>query len=384
MIEWNKDYSRARWYDIPTPQYLVGAYYSNLCRNDPWAKKAGEVRRQYYNTWHTAQAGVALLEYLDFEKDINVRQSIELAWEFINRQQIKDGPYKGVFVEVEQSLLQYPLQDAFSFGHTSPKALNSFANYDNIETDLFPLELYRRNKDKKYLTAAYDNAVFYLEHEPEYVFSEKETHSFSISGMNNDAIYGRLAEYTGESRLIDAFIKQIQRLSFLGLDLRAQNNIRNMYWDATALIYAIDNVPEMRGPAMAKLSFLAEHTLFAQKESGVLWFRYIAPGVPDSAHQRSQDGAATYAMIRVWGKMYDVTGDKRWLNAIKKAVEFSLTQQYPEDYGPGFAGAFEYAGVVDYKGHKYESLRDISTIFALRALLPILTENDKWARDFWK
>jgi hypothetical protein len=384
MIEWSDDRTHARWYEIPTPSYLIGAYYANLCRNDPWAKRAGEVRRQYYNIWHTAQAGVAMLEYLDYEKDPAVQKSVDLAWEFIHRQQIKDGPFKGVFVEVEQEALKFPLDDAFSFGHTSPKALNSFASYDNIETDLFPLELYRRKQDPKYLKAAYDNAVFFLKHEPEYVYFEKETHKFSISGMGNDAIYGRLAGYTGEQRLKDTFIRQIQRLSFLGLDLRADNNIRNMYWDATALLYAVDHMPEMSGPAMAKLAFLAEHTLFAQKESGVLWYRYKEPGVPDSTHERTQDGAATYAMIRVWGKMYNLTGDPRWLAAIRKAVQFSLTQQYPDDYGPEFAGAFEYAGVVDYKGHKYDSLRDISTIFALRALIPLLIQPDRWTRDFWK
>ncbi|MFA5865423.1 MAG: hypothetical protein WC975_12150 [Phycisphaerae bacterium] len=383
MLDWEKGDDEP-WHEIPTPTYLVGAYYANLVRNDPRAVRANEVRRQYYNTWHTAQAGVALLEYLDYDDDPAVRNSVDLAWRFIDRQQIKEGPFKGVFVEAGPEKLKFPLEDRFSFGHTSAYAVNSYASYDNIETDLFPLELYRRTKDERYLKVACDNAVFFLEHKPQYVFMQVETKNFSISGMTNDAVYGRLAEYTGEPRFLDTFIKQIQRLNELGLDLRAQNNIRNMYWDASALMYAVDQVPQMFGLAMAKLAFLAEHTLFAQKESGVLWFRYKSPGVPDGDHERTQDGAATYAMIRVWGKMYDQTGDRRWLNAIRKAVGFALTQQYPDDYGPEFAGAFEYAGVVEYKGHKYESLRDISTIFALRGLLPLLTGECKWVEDFWK
>lgn len=384
-IEWNDDKTKARWFEVPVPKHLIGAYYANLVRNDPWASKPNEVRRMYYNTWHTAQAGVALLDYLDYQSDEKVKKSVELAWDFIDQHQIKDGQYKGVFVEAVPDEMKFPLENRHSFGHTATCAKIAYADYDNIETDLFPLELYRRSGNKKYLKAAEDNALFYLQNHPEAVFFETETHNYAISGMSNDAVYGRLAEYTSRKEFKEVFKKQLQKLSFLGLDLRAANNIRNMYWDATACMYAVDNFPEMYGPAMAKLAFLGEHLLAAQNESGVLWFRYREPGIPDDAPDvRKQDGAATYATIPIWGKLYEVTGDSRWLNAIRKAVGFALTKQYPDSYGLGFAGAFEYAGIVEEFGHKYESLRDISTIFALRALLPLLTENNKWSRDFWK
>ena len=380
------DKAKAEWYEIPTPKHLIGAYYGNLCRNDPHATKDGEVRRQYYNSWHTGQVGVALLDYLEYKDDPAVQKSVDLAWDFIDSHQLKDGEYKGVFVEIPPADLQYPLENHHSFGHTSEKAKNGYADYDNIETDLFPLELYRKTGDKKYLESAKMNADFYLEKHPEIVFFDIETNTYAISGMSNDAVYGRLFEYTKEDKYRDVFSKQLQKLSFLGLDLRAGNNIRNMYWDATACEYAVDNFPEMYGPAMAKLAFLCEHLLAAQKDNGVLWFRFKDAGVPhDTADERKQDGAATYGTMRMWGKMYDMTGDKRWLNAIKKGVEFALTQQYPDSHGKEFAGAFEYAGVVLDKntGKNYESLRDISTIFALRALIPLLTEKTQWAKDFW-
>jgi hypothetical protein len=383
MIKWNDDMTHAQWYDSPVPSHLIGAYYANLVHNDPWATNKNEVRRQYYNTWHTAQAAVALLNYLEYKDDESVRTSVLLAWDFIDRHQIKDGKYKGVYVEVPQEELKYPLKEAFSFSHTDPKAYYSFANYDNIETDIFPLELYRLFKEEKYLQAAYNNAVFYLENEPEYVFFEKETHNMAISGMSNDAIYGRLAEFTGEDHFKSVFKKQIQRLNLIGLDLRAGNNIRNMYWDATAALYAIEHFKELFGPAMAKLSFLSENVLAGQKEDGVLWYRFKEPGVPDTENPRHQDGAATYAMIPMWGAMYDITGDKRWMVAIQKAVRYALKHQYDETWGDVFSGAFEYAGQMDYKGHKYESLRDISTIFALRSLIPLLIRKTKWAQDFW-
>ena len=213
---------------------------------------------------------------------------------------------------------------------------------------------------------------------------DADSGKMAISGMSNDAIYGRLAALTGDERMREAFYGQIRRLNQLGLDLRAGNNIRNIYWDATACMYAVEQGPELKGPAMAKLAFLAEHLLAAQKESGVLWFRFLEPGVPDATHARTQDGAATYAAMRVWGTMYNLTGDPRWLAAIRSAAAFALTQQYPDSHGPEFAGAFEYAGtMIEPNGHRWESLRDISTIFALRALLPLLRQDTRWARDFW-
>ena len=384
MIRWNDDRTKAEWYDAPVPQDLIGAYYANLMRNDPWMTTPGEVRQQYYNTWHTAQAGVALLEYRDLDDDAAVRQSVDLAWDFIQRHQVKTGKYKGVFVEALPEELEPELESRYSFGYSSLSTRWAYASYDNIETDLFPLELYERTKDESYLQGAYDNAAFFLANEPDLVFFERETHTVAISGMSNDAIYGRLAKYTGEERFAEVFRRQIRALSQLSLDLRADNNIRNIYWDCTALMYAIDQFPELLGPAMAKLAFLAETTLFAQKPTGQLWFRYKESGVIDREHQRSQDGAATFGMVRVWGKMYDVTGDKRWLEAIRKAVEFALTQQYDETYGPKFSGAFQYAGEVEYEGHRFDSLRDISTIFGLRALIPLLQKNTAWARDFWR
>ncbi|HOF18307.1 MAG TPA: hypothetical protein PK082_05300 [Phycisphaerae bacterium] len=381
--EWNADRTAARWKDEPVPAHLFGAYYANLFRNDPWATKPGEIRRDYHNTWHTAQAGVALLEYLDFEDDPAVRNSLEMAWAFLDAHQVKDGPYRGVYVEVPPEELSDVLTMDFSHGHKSASAAHCYSCYDNIETDLLGLERFRRTGDKASLQAAIDNADFYLRRHPEIVFLEVETHNVSISGMCNDAIYGQLAELTGESRFAEAYERQIQRLSELGLDLRADNNIRNMYWDATAVLYAVRSYPKLFGPAMAKLSFLAEHTLWAQKDSGVLWFRFVRPGEPDRARSEHQDGAATYAMIRVWGEMYNQTGDGRWLTAIRRAVMYALDHQYGSEYGEGFANAFEYAGVVA-DGHGSEMLRDISTIFALRALLPLLAKKERWAVDFWK
>ena len=58
--------------------------YANLNQADQWSTRPGEVRRQYYNTWHTAQAGVALLDYLDWEEDPATQRAVELAWEFID------------------------------------------------------------------------------------------------------------------------------------------------------------------------------------------------------------------------------------------------------------------------------------------------------------
>jgi hypothetical protein len=379
--------TKAEWHEIPTPSRLVGAFYSNLARNDPHATRPNEVRRQYYNTWHTAQAGVALLDYLDYRDDAAVRHSVDLAWDFIERHQVLEGEWRGVFVEMPPGELEYPLVNAHSFGHTSRKARNGYADYDNIETDLFPLELYRRQGRAEALEAARLNADFYIEKHPEIVFFEIETGAYAMSGMSNDAIYGRLFEHTGDPKSRDAFRKQLQRLSSLGLDLRASKNIRNMYWDATACAYAVERFPEMRGPAMAKLALLGEHLLAAQKDSGVLWFRYRAPGVPDQTPGcRTQDGAATHAAMRMWGALYDQTGDIRWLRAIRQAAFFALTQQYSDDHGPEFAGAFEYAGVVmdPGTGKSYECLRDISTIFALRALIPLLRPATRWAEDFWR
>jgi hypothetical protein len=380
----NPDKKKNRWRQVPTPPHLVGAFYANLIRNDPYVTRSDEVRQQYHNTWHTAQAGVALLEYLDYRDDPAVRRAVDLAWEFIDRQQVKAGAWKGVFVEVPVADLKPPLQHYYTFGHLDARARSGYASYDNIETDLFPLELYARRRDEKYLRCAADNARFYLEQHPELVMFEADSGKMAISGMSNDAIYGRLAALTGDERMREAFSGQIRRLNQLGLDLRAGNNIRNIYWDATACMYAVEQGPELKGPAMAKLAFLAEHLLAAQKESGVLWFRFLEPGVPDATHARTQDGAATYAAMRVWGTMYNLTGDPRWLAAIRSAAAFALTQQYPDSHGPEFAGAFEYAGtMIEPNGHRWESLRDISTIFALRALLPLLRQDTRWARDFW-
>lgn len=383
----SQDGTKGQWYEIPTPEHLHGAFYANLVRNDPHATSENEVRRQYYNTWHTAQAGVALLNYLEYRDEPEVRHAVESAWGFIQRHQITDGEYAGVYVEVDPAEIAPPLKNVRSLGHNNPDARKLYADYDNIETDLFPLELYRCWNNQDALAAAKANADFYLRKHMNRVLFEVETETFAISGMSNDAVYGRLFLHTGEDCYREIFQSQLQRLNEIGLDLRAGNNIRNLYWDATACAYAVEHFPDMKGPAMAKLAFLGEHLLAGQKENGVLWFRFRQAGVPDdSPGVRTQDGAATYAAMLIWGTLYDQTGDQRWLEAIRQGASFALTQQYPDDYGPEFAGAFQYAASVTDKatGKQYESLRDISTIFALRALIPLLRKKTPWTQDFWQ
>lgn len=86
---------------------------------------------------------------------------------------------------------------------------------------------------------------------------------------------------------------------------------------------------------------------------------------------------------------------KRWLlnNQITEATEaYKMFRLLTDDGSKGewytvptpahLYGAF-YAGVVhdSATGKDYESLRDISTIFALRALLPLLDGRSNWARE---
>jgi hypothetical protein len=252
-----------------------------------------------------------------------------------------------------------------------------------METNLFPLELFRRTNNPKALEMARANCQFYLDRHPQDVFFEVENHNHSNTGMCNDACYGRLAKYTDNRAFYDVFVKQIQKLNLAGMDLRAGNNIRNMYWDCTPLIYAIEECPELRAMSMAKLAFLCEHTLGAQKESGALWHRYAEPGVVDRMYHQNQDGAATSAMIVAWAKMYDVTGDPRWLDGIRKAIFFAVGHQYPATDHPYFAGAFEYEEDVMREGHRTTLLRGVSTALGLRSMLVLLKGEQKWAKDFW-
>lgn len=378
------DDATGKWLDGPLPRHLVGGFYANAWVNPAGSHRDGEFRRQYHSTWHSAQAAVALLDYLDFEKDPAVERAIDLAWAFLRQRQVTEGEFAGVFVEKELKDMQFPLQDFRSFSQQNAKALRGYASYDNLETDLFPLELYRRRKDAEALRVALANARFYLERHRELVLCELETHDHSISGMNNDGIYGRLGEYTGDAGLQDVFARQIRRLNLLGLDLRAKNNIRNMYWDCTPLLYAVEKRPDLAAIAGAKMAFIGEHTLAAQKESGVLWHRFCEPGVVDAVYRTQEDGAATNGMIQVWGALYDRTGDSRWLRAIRKAVGFAVTHQYTPEQCPGLAGAFEYDAFVEKEGKKTLLYRTIATSFGIRALVPLLTGGRRWAEDFWK
>jgi hypothetical protein len=373
-----------RWTDAPLPEHLVGGFYANLWRNPAGARRPEEVRRQYHSTWHTAQCGVALMRYLEYREDAAARQAVELTWDFMQRHQVAEGEFAGVFVERAIKDLRFPLREHLSFSQQNAKADDGYAAYDNIETDLFPLELHRTTGNVQALRMARANAEFYLNHHPDRVFLEVETHKPAINGMANDAIYGRLAKYTGERKFYDVYARQVRRMNLNGLDLRAGNNIRNMYWDMTGLIFGVEEFPELRGPAMAQLAFLAEHLRCGQREEGVLWFRFKAPGVPDAECHQSIDGAATGGALAGWAAMYDATGDPRWMECLRKAVGYAVRHQYPDNDHAGFAGAFKYAGWIEPEGRRYEMLRGVATAFTVRALVELLEGRKRWAREYWQ
>ncbi len=373
-----------RWVDGPLPAHLVGGFYANLWRNPAGAQSPQEVRRQYHSTWHTAQCAVALLRCLEYREDAAARAAVNLAWEFLKRHQVTQGEYAGVFVERAIKDLRFPLREHLSFSQQNEKANDGYAAYDNIETDLFPLEMHRLTGDAGALRMAQANADFYLARHPDRVFLEVETHRPAINGMANDAVYGRLAKYTGEAKYYDVYARQVRRMNLNGLDLRAGNNIRNMYWDMSGLIFGVETFPELRGPALAQLAFLAEHLRSAQRADGALGFRFKAPGVVDTECHQAIDGAATGGAMAGWAAMYDVTGDPRWMDCIRRAVAHAVGGQYPAGDHPGFAGAFKYAGWIEQNGWRFEMLRAVATAFTVRAFAELLAGGRRWTEDYWR
>lgn len=380
----NPQTQEGRWIDGPLPDHLVGGFYANLWRNPVGARSPEEVRRQYHSTWHTAQCAVTLLHCLELREDPAARQAVNLTWDFLQRHQVTAGEFAGVYVERAIKDLRFPLREHLSFSQQNAKADDGYASYDNIETNLFPLELHRLTGNAEALRMARANAEFYLNRHPDRVYLEVETYKPAINGMSNDAVYGRLAKYTGERKFLDVYARQLRRMNLNGLDLRAGNNIRNMYWDMTGVIFGVEEFPELRGPAMAQLAFLAEHVRSGQREDGALWFRFKAPGVPDAEHHQAFDGAATGGAIAGWAAMYDATGDPRWMECIRKAVRFAVRNQYPDHDHPGFAGAFKYAGWIEPAGHRFEMLRGVATAFTVRALVALMKGERRWAREYWQ
>ena len=69
---------------------------------------------------------------------------------------------------------------------------------------------------------------------------------------------------------------------------------------------------------------------------------------------------------------------------IRRAIGYAVSNQYPDNDHPGFAGAFKYAGWLAPEGWRYEMLRGVATAFTVRALVALVKGERRWAQDYWK
>ena len=198
----------------------------------------------------------------------------------------------------------------------------------------------------------------------------------------DDAAFYQLAQAAGEDRYTQIFLTIAERA------VREENppgtwivfppwhqrtgrvHIRTSWWWGYPLLTAYDITQDVRfWEASLRVG---EWYLAQQNLDGGFYYSPLISG-KHTSFGLATSGAAVASII--WCDLFTRTGDKKYKDAINRSVRFLLAAQFSqENDDPNIRGAlWESPNAPDGTGYPGSYIRDIATIFAIRALDKVLS-----------
>jgi hypothetical protein len=197
----------------------------------------------------------------------------------------------------------------------------------------------------------------------------------------DDAALHLLAQATGQDKYNEVFLSIADRtvreedplgtwIIFPPWDYRTgRMHIRTSWWWGYPMLkaYDISNDPRFWQAALR----VGDWYLEQQNLDGGFYYSPQVQG-KHSSFGLATSGAAVASII--WSELFTRTGDKRYRDAINRSVRFLITAQFSQDVDdPNIRGAlWESPNAADGSGCPGYYIRDIATIFAIRALDKVL------------
>ena len=330
--------------------------------------------------FHTGQAIRALLVAARRTGDRRFRDAAVLGGEFLLRERISEvgHPQQGLLMSLEQNDDEINVQ-------VTLEALSGLIDLFDESGEQRYLDAVRESVDLLLDGAYLPDERLMRDHYSlrQRAFFGDADNDLPGRAMLDDAVLLKLAERTGESRYREVFLAMADRLleeeGPRGTWLRfppwrpEQQKVHNRknWWWGHPLLAAHDATSE--GRYLDGAIRAADWYLDAQNLDGGL---YYAPA-PDGRHSSfglctSVVAVATLFWIDLWQRL----GNERYREGIARAVPYLLGSQFATDgEDPDIRGAFfEAPNPPDGSLSPGFQVRDIATIFAVRALDAVLAD----------